>query len=119
MLFTFLSASKATDRSHTVYVPYYNPAVVYGAWSYPAYPPYYFPPAAGYVAGAAIATGVAFGVGYAVGRWANGGNYWGGGCNWGHNDINVNRTNNINVNKWQHNSYHRRGVARGKCHSAR
>ena len=99
MLFTFLSASKATDRS------------LYGAWSYPAYPPYYFPPAAGYVAGAAIATGVAFGVGYAVGRWANGGNYWGGGCNWGHNDINVNRTNNINVNKWQHNSYHRRGVA--------
>src|SRR6478736_1031616 len=103
---------------NTVYVPYYNPAVVYGAWSYPAYPPYYFPPAAGYVAGAAIATGVAFGVGYAVGRWANGGNYWGGGCNWGHNDINVNRTNNINVNKWQHNSYHRRGLARGKCHSA-
>src|SRR6478736_1847615 len=34
---------------NTVYVPYYNPAVVYGAWSYPAYPPYYFPPAAGYV----------------------------------------------------------------------
>jgi hypothetical protein len=101
----------APTDPNTVYVPYYNPAVVYGAWSYPAYPPYYFPPAAGYVAGAAIATGVAFGVGYAVGRWANGGNYWGGGCNWGHNDINVNRTNNINVNKWQHNSYHRRGVA--------
>ena len=27
----------------TVYVPYYDPAVVYGAWPYPAYPPYYFP----------------------------------------------------------------------------
>ena len=27
----------------TVYVPYYDPAVVYGAWPYPAYPPYYWP----------------------------------------------------------------------------
>ena len=26
-----------------VYVPPYNPAVVYGAWPYPAYPPYYYP----------------------------------------------------------------------------
>jgi hypothetical protein len=99
----------APTDPNTVYVPYYNPTVVYGAWSYPAYPPYYFPPPAGYIAGAAIATGVAFGVGYAVGRWASGGNYWGGGCNWGNNNINVNR--NINVNNWQHNSYHRRGVA--------
>ena len=30
----------------TVYVPYYDPAVVYGGWPYPAYPPYYFPPPA-------------------------------------------------------------------------
>ena len=29
----------------TVYVPYYDPAVVYGSWPYPDYPPYYFPPA--------------------------------------------------------------------------
>lgn len=33
----------------TVYVPYYDPAVVYGEWPYPAYPPYYFPPP-GYIA---------------------------------------------------------------------
>ena len=26
-----------------VYVPSYNPTVVYGAWPYPAYPPYYYP----------------------------------------------------------------------------
>ncbi|HET9296303.1 MAG TPA: DUF3300 domain-containing protein, partial [Candidatus Binatia bacterium] len=32
-----------------VYVPTYNPTVVYGGWPYPAYPPYaYYPP--GYVA---------------------------------------------------------------------
>ena len=27
-----------------VYVPTYNPTVVYGAWAYPAYPPVYVPP---------------------------------------------------------------------------
>jgi hypothetical protein len=98
---------------NTIYVPYYNPAVVYGAWPYPTYPPYYFP-APGYIAGAAIATGLAFGAAYAVGRWASGGAYWGGGVNWGGNNINVNRPVNINntrVNNWQHNSAHRRGVA--------
>src|SRR5262249_28707717 len=98
-----------------VYVPYYDPAVVYGTWPYPAYPPYYWPsPYPGYVAGAAIATGLAFGAGYAVGRWASGGNYWGGGVNWGGNNINVNRPVNINtggnINNWTHNSDHRHGV---------
>jgi hypothetical protein len=29
----------------TIHVPYYNPAVVYGGWPYPAYPPYYWPAA--------------------------------------------------------------------------
>jgi hypothetical protein len=97
-----------------IYVPYYNPSVVYGEWPYPTYPPYYFPPPAGYVAGAAIATGLAFGTGYAVGRWVSGGNYWGGGVNWGNRSINVNRPINVNnavVNNWTHNSVHRRGVA--------
>jgi len=28
----------------TIYVPYYDPSVVYGAWPYPNYPPYYWPP---------------------------------------------------------------------------
>ncbi|HVG50029.1 MAG TPA: DUF3300 domain-containing protein, partial [Xanthobacteraceae bacterium] len=96
----------------TIYVPYYDPAVVYGAWPYPSYPPYYFP-APGYIAGGVIATGLAFGAGYAVGRWASGGNYWGGGLNWGGNNINVNRSidvNNTNINNWTHNSAHRHGV---------
>jgi Protein of unknown function (DUF3300)/Chaperone of endosialidase len=96
---------------NTVYVPYYNPAVVYGAWPYPAYPPYYFP-APGYIAAGVVATGLAFGAAYAVGRWASGGNYWGGGVGWGNNNINVNRPVNINNigNNWQHNSAHRHGV---------
>jgi Protein of unknown function (DUF3300)/Chaperone of endosialidase len=96
---------------NTVYVPYYNPAVVYGAWPYPAYPPYYFP-APGYIAAGVVATGLAFGAAYALGRWASGGNYWGGGVAWGNNNINVNRPVNINNigNNWQHNSAHRHGV---------
>jgi len=97
---------------NTIYVPYYDPAIVYGGWPYPAYPPYYFPPP-GYVAGTMIATGIAFGAGYAVGRWASGGNYWGGGVNWGGNNINVNRSvniNNTNISNWQHNPVHRQGV---------
>ena len=49
-----------------VYVPAYNPTVVYGAWPYPAYPPYYYPPPAYYYPGAALATGIAFGVGVAA-----------------------------------------------------
>ena len=32
-----------------IHVPTYNPTVVYGAWAYPAYPPYYYYPP-GYVA---------------------------------------------------------------------
>lgn len=110
----------------TVYVPVYNPTVVYGAWWYPAYPPpyYYRPP--GYVATAAVS----FGVGVACGAaWG----YAWGHCNWGHGDVNINVNQNTNFNntinrsnyaaqynkssidgkggKWQHDSSHRQGVA--------
>ncbi len=103
-------AIEPTDPN-TVYVPYYDPAVAYGGWPYPDYPPYYFP-APGYIAGGIIAGGIAFGAGYALGRWASGGNYWGGGVNWGNNNINVNRPVNINTggNNWQHRPEHRQGV---------
>jgi len=77
---------------NTVYVPYYDPAVVYGEWPYADYPPYYFPDNyAGYIGAGIIATGIAFGAAYALGRWASGGNYWGGGINWGGSIINRNR----------------------------
>jgi len=95
----------------TIYVPYYDPAVAYGGWPYPAYPPYYFgwP---GYIPGALLATGIAFGAGYALGRWASGGNYWGGGVNWNNNNININRprVNPLGGNNWQHRPEHRQGV---------
>jgi hypothetical protein len=96
-----------------VYVPSYNPTVVYGAPVYP-YPPIYYPPPGYYAAGAAIS----FGVGVAMGAAWGGG--WGWNAGWGHNDITVNRNNNFNrntninnvrgSNTWQHNSAHRGGA---------
>jgi len=100
-------AIEPTDPG-TVYVPYYDPAVVYGQWPYPDYPPYYYYPE-GYLASGIIATGIAFGAGYALWRWTSGGRFWGGGINWGRGDININR--GAHVAHWQHNPRHRRGVA--------
>src|SRR5262245_40407389 len=90
-------------------VPYYDPAVVYGEWPYPEYPPYYWAPEPGYIASGVLATGLAFGAAYALGRWATGGRWWGGNINWNRGDININRGNR--VTHWQHNAAHRRGVA--------
>jgi len=77
-----------------VYVPSYNPTVVYGAWPYPAYPPVaYYPP--GYVAGTAL---LSFGVGMAVGAALWGGCHWGGGYGGGSLTVNNNNFNNFNRN---------------------
>ncbi len=101
-----------------IYVPMYDPVVVYGAWWYPAYPPYpvYYP---GYSPGAAAAVGFATGlvVGAAVSSWA--------GWDWyGHDvHVDVNKTvnfNNANINRnvsvnntqvWQHDPSHRGNVS--------
>jgi hypothetical protein len=99
-----------------VYVPAYNPTVVYGTWWYPSYPPVYLPPPPGYVVGTALLSGIAFGIGVGITN-----SLWGG-CDWGHGDIdididrhnNINVGNKINVNKnnvkWNHNAENRRGV---------
>nr|WP_315127869.1 DUF3300 domain-containing protein [uncultured Polynucleobacter sp.] len=80
-----------------VYVPTYNPTVVYGAWAYPAYPPYaYYPP--GYVAGTAL---LSFGVGMAVGAALWGGCHWGGGGN----SLTINNNNFNNFNKNTNNNW--------------
>jgi hypothetical protein len=108
-----------------IYVPSYNPAVVYGSWWWPAYPPFppFFLPPPGVFVG--------FGMGFAAGAaWG----YAWGHCNWGRGDIdvNINRNTNINNNinrekyknefknkgggergqgKWQHDASHRKGVS--------
>jgi hypothetical protein len=101
--------------SDTVYVPYYEPSVVYGAWDYPDYPPYYFAPGPGWVVGGAIATGIAWGTAYAIGNaiWDD--------IDWHDHNINVDIDKNVHINKkvkkddikhgkWEHDSRHRKGV---------
>jgi hypothetical protein len=71
-----------------VYVPSYDPVVVYGAPVYPyPYFPYPYYPVGYYAAGMAIS----FGIGLAMGAWWGGG--WG--CGWGNNNININNNNNF------------------------
>jgi hypothetical protein len=85
-----------------VYVPSYNPVVVYGAWPYPSYPPVYLPPPPGYMYGAALVSGLAFATGIIVV-----GSLWGWarpGWSTGYVNVNVNNYNNINVNRTQINS---------------
>jgi Protein of unknown function (DUF3300) len=90
------------------YVPIYNPAVVYGAWGYPDYPPFYWSPP-GFIASNIVSFSAGVAVGAAI---------WGG-CNWWNHNviINVNRYNifnhtNINItnNVWEHNPAHRGNV---------
>jgi hypothetical protein len=92
-----------------IFVPFYDPSVVFGPWPYPDYPPYFWPPPA-YIGVGILATGIAFGAGYALGRWASNGNRWGGGFNWRGRNINVNRSLNVSGNNWVHNPAHRGGV---------
>lgn len=50
-----------------LYIPVYNPALVFGAWAYPNYPPMFIEPPPGFdVSGADIQTGIGFSVGYGV-----------------------------------------------------
>lgn len=97
-----------SPQPEVIYVPTYNPTVVYGTWPYAAPPYYAYPP------GYAYAPGLTFAAGMFVGAAIWGNCNWG----WGHGDVdvNVNRYNNFNrsnvSNKnWNHNVDHRQGVA--------
>src|SRR5262249_21115775 len=98
-----------------VYVPSYDPQVVYGAPP-PAYPyyPYTYP---GYLPGTALAWGAGIAIGAAA--WGSWGGHWGS-CDWNggnvkiNNNYNYNKNNNFNRNvnrqgqgNWQHNPQHR------------
>ena len=102
-----------------IYVPSYDPVVVWGAAEWYPYPPVYYPPPGYYAAGMALS----FGVGVAIGALWNGG--WGYHPGWGgNNNININNNNTFNRNSnrtgnrtgsntWQHNSQHRGGAPYG------
>ncbi len=114
-----------------VYVPAYDPAVVYGAWPYAEYPPSYwgYPGYWGYgVAPGFLARGLWFGAGFALGRWGAGNWGWGGRVNWGNGNIvrnwpratpynrtTINNIGNRAGNTWQHNPAHRGGVRYGNA----
>ncbi len=109
-------------QPEVVYVPTYNPTVVYGTWWAPAYPPYYWPPPAYYYPpGGYLAAGlIGFGIGMAIAD-----NHWGWGhCDWHGGDINIDIDRNntfinnskdfktkVNSGNWNHNPGQRKGVA--------
>ena len=110
-----------------VYVPSYDPTVVYGAApvEYPYYP-YTYP---GYVPGTALAWGAGIALGAAA--WGAWGGNWGN-CNWNGGNVNINNNNNFNRNynknvnrgqagqgnNWQHNPQHRGNAPYGNRQTA-
>jgi hypothetical protein len=98
-------------QPQVVYVPTYNPAVVYGA-PVPVYPGYVAPPSTG----AVVATGlISFGVGMAVGAAMSnnccgwGWNSWG--CGWHNSTVVYNRNTYVSTsNTFVNRNYYNRNV---------
>jgi hypothetical protein len=93
-----------------IYVPYYDPRLVYGPWWWPAYPPVYWGPWPGYGVYPGFGVGFAWGVGITVGV-----GFFFGAFDWPHRHINVVTVNNFYfrnpaVRVWAHDPIHRRGV---------
>jgi hypothetical protein len=101
-----------------VYVPYYDPLVVYGPWWWPAYQPVVWAPWPGYVR--------PYQPGLSVGFWWGGPvslslNFFFGDIDWHHRHVRVSHTHNhyyrpaarhyaADRGRWQHDPVHRRGV---------
>lgn len=96
-----------------MYLPYYDPLVVYGGWWNPAYPPYWYP----YNEWAHCHYALCSGKGYPTGPWAN---RWSN-INWQNHQLlrNMNQTTPVNRSataqqgpqNWQHDPQHRQGAA--------
>jgi hypothetical protein len=84
----------APTNPEVVYVPYYDPSVVYGVWWWPMFPPVFWAPWGGYGWNAGFAWGLGIGIGadFFFGSWdwhhhqvySRGGRYPGGGQAWLH-----------------------------------
>ncbi|MBA4393615.1 MAG: hypothetical protein C0407_08695 [Desulfobacca sp.] len=107
-----------------IYIPVYDPMIVYGPWWWPAFPPFTYHPR-----GVVVPTRfIGFGFGVAIGvPWG----YAWGGCDWHYRRVVVNITRNNNINNridrnryaghvtigpsgrggWTHDPDHRRGIA--------
>jgi len=119
-------------QTEVVYVPYYNPNVVYGAWPNPE-PPVYWDPWPGYVRPGYAADAFFWGVGVTLAA-----GYFFGDFDWGHHDVNVYHVNNYygdhhdrfyhgdhdhdfdhgdrDRHVWEHDPSHRRGVPYRDAH---
>ena len=101
-------------QPNVVYVPSYNPQVVYGAWPYASYPPYYFPASGGYYYGNQGLIG--FGAGIAVANLFWGWDSW----DWRRHHIDINEGGFSELGgglpvfgpggQWEHDPNHRHGV---------
>jgi hypothetical protein len=95
----------APGNPDVLYVPYYDPAMIFGPWAWAEYPPYYFLPPPGIVIGGGLWLG--FGIGFPIlapfwgwGRW-----------DWGHHGFNVvGGYGGLRAGPWAHDPAHRRGV---------
>ncbi|HLJ62982.1 MAG TPA: DUF3300 domain-containing protein, partial [Stellaceae bacterium] len=131
----------APANPEIVYVPVYDPRLVYGPWAYPAYPPVYFPPPPGYFYTPVVGLGFGIGfVGVTIFR-----PFWGwGDFDWRRHDIHLDRDRFFAIDRereerfgrdhrdgdrgfdrdhfkgdsWQHDPYHRRAVAYRDPHTA-
>jgi hypothetical protein len=101
-------------QPQVVYVPYYDPAAVYGPWWWPAYPPVYWGPPPGYYAWPAYAPGFFWGTGIAI-SWG----FFFGHADWHHRHVKVvhvaphhpaRGVPTAKPVKWQHDPVHRRNV---------
>jgi hypothetical protein len=101
-----------------VYVPYYDPFVVYGAWWWPAYRPVYWAPWPGYISYAGYPGGFRWSLGITIGT-----GFFFGACDWGHRNVRIidarpfyfrgpviTQVHNNVTNVWVHVPDHRRGV---------
>lgn len=109
-----------TPQPDAVYVPVYNPLLIYGPWWAPAYPPWFWcpPPLYGYPYCPVYTIGIVFGAPWPI--WYN---HWGWAhSHWHGHRIAVDDHNNRFWNNprhprlppdgtWQHSPPHRRGVA--------
>ncbi len=102
-------------RPEVVYVPYYDPLVVYGPWWYPTYPPVYWRPWPGYYASPGF-IGFTWGLGIGVST-----NFFFGAWDWPHRTIRIVDARPFYYHRadrrplppnmvWQHDPAHRRGV---------
>jgi hypothetical protein len=106
-----------------VYVPVYDPMVVYGPWWWPSYRPYYYHPRGVAIRGDIVGFGIGVTIGVAWG-------YAWGAFNWHRHDVGINVTRNQRFNThidrnryasrvstgggpgtWRHDPGHRLGVA--------